>query len=231
MKKQTRNKTISKFKSAVAGIIFPCRCPYCHIVIRRDEYACKKCADKLPKIVYHRFAIGGAPCASPLPYLNEYANAVKRFKFSGKGYLAQAFSFLIAKAVRESYGEYSFDFITCVPMHQKDKTRRGYNQAELLARACAEIMGFPFEETLEKFKRTKPQHKINAKERIKNVRGAFRLLDSKSVKGKHVLLIDDIITTGNTLGECAKVLLQGKCRFVSCAVVCTTAVNYSEKKH
>ena len=113
MKKQTRNKTISKFKSAVAGIIFPCRCPYCHIVIRRDEYACKKCADKLPKIVYHRFAIGGAPCASPLPYLNEYANAVKRFKFSGKGYLAQAFSFLIAKAVRESYGEYSFDFITC----------------------------------------------------------------------------------------------------------------------
>ena len=118
-----------------------------------------------------------------------------------------------------------------VPLHRARFRERGYNQAELLARACAEIMGFPFEETLEKFKRTKPQHKINAKERIKNVRGAFRLLDSKSVKGKHVLLIDDIITTGNTLGECAKVLLQGKCRFVSCAVVCTTAVNYSEKKH
>ena len=124
-----------------------------------------------------------------------------------------------------------YDAVIPVPVHSSKKAIRGYNQAELLARACAEIMGFPFEETLEKFKRTKPQHKINAKERIKNVRGAFRLLDSKSVKGKHVLLIDDIITTGNTLGECAKVLLQGKCRFVSCAVVCTTAVNYSEKKH
>ncbi len=224
MKKQTRNKTISKFKSAVAGIIFPCRCPYCHIVIRRDEYACKKCADKLPKIVYHRFAIGGAPCASPLPYLNEYANAVKRFKFSGKGYLAQAFSFLIAKAVRESYGEYSFDFITCVPMHISSLRSRRYNQAEKLARECSERLDIPFLDVLEQHKKKAAQHSCKRSERAKNVQGVFRVADKPAVKGRNILLIDDIITTGNTLGECVKILKRAGCADVCCATLCTTVV-------
>ena len=114
-------------------------------------------------------------------------------------------------------------------MHKKDKARRGYNQAELLARECAEIMGLPYVETLEKFIRTKPQHKAKFQDRIHNVRGAFCLIDRDLIRDKHVLLIDDIITTGNTLGECAKNLYWGKCRFVSCAVVCTTVGRNMEK--
>ena len=224
-------KLLNIFKERAACSLYPVRCPYCDKVIEQNDVACRNCKSKFPITCYKRYTCGGHPCAAPFPYDGAYARAVRCLKFHDRADYAKPLAAQIVQAVLETLDDTSFDLITCVPMHQEDKTRRGYNQAELLARACAEIMGFPFEETLEKFKRTKPQHKINAKERIKNVRGAFRLLDSKSVKGKHVLLIDDIITTGNTLGECAKVLLQGKCRFVSCAVVCTTAVNYSEKKH
>ena len=180
---------------------------------------------------YKRFACGGYPCAAAFPYEGAYARAVRCLKFHDRTDYAKPLAAQIVHAILETLDDKSFDLVTCVPMHKKERARRGYNQAELLARECAEMMGLPFAEVLEKFKRTKPQHKTNAKERMLNVRGVFRMIDRESVKGKHVLLIDDIITTGNTLGECAKNLSQGKCRFVSCAVVCTTVDRLSKNKN
>ena len=204
--------------------MFPTRCPYCTSVMSKDDPACKKCLPKLPEIVYNRFAIGGIPCVAPLPYLNEYADAVKRFKFGGKAGYAHAFAVTMAQTVRESYDVEKFDCISCVPMYRKAKKRRSYNQAELLARECAEILGLPFDDLLEKFKDTPPQHTMKRSERGKNVKGVFRVRDKSLVRGRNILLIDDIITTGNTLGECARMLKRGGCRDISCAVVCTAVV-------
>jgi predicted amidophosphoribosyltransferase len=73
-------------------------------------------------------------------------------------------------------------------------------------------------------KQNKPQHTLKGSERRKNVKGVYRVIDKTAIKDKRILLIDDIITTGNTLGECASVLKHHGCRSVSCVVLCTTLV-------
>ena len=118
-----------------------------------------------------------------------------------------------------------FDLITCVPMHKDSLKKRGYNQAELLARECAEIMELPYADTLIKYKLAQAQHCIKANHRAKNVKGVYRIIDKELIKDKNILIIDDIITTGHTLGECARILTKNGCKSVSCAVVCSTIAN------
>ena len=209
--------------SAVA--LFPSRCPYCNRVIPDTECACKSCRGKFPEVCCTRYAIGGFLCASPFPYNGVYAKAVKRLKFHNRGDLAKPLATQIVRAVSEIHGDLRFDLVTCVPMHYKDKRARGYNQAELLARECAKIMKLPYLDTLEKVKRNNPQHKTSGRDRAKNVHSVYAMKDIESVKGRNILIIDDIITSGNTLGECARILSKGKCAEIRCAVVCTTVEN------
>lgn len=91
-------------------------------------------------------------------------------------------------------------------MYYKNQRERGYNQSELLAKQCSEIMGIPYAELLEKHKANKAQHTLKGKERENNVHGVYRVADIELAADKTILIIDDIITTGNTLGECCKVL-------------------------
>ena len=220
-------KWLDRLKKNVAIAFLPEVCPYCERAIDRNEYACVRCAKKLPKMAYRRYAQGGFLCAAPFPYSGVYAKAVKRFKFNNRGCYAKALAAQIVMALLEIAGDDSFDLVCCVPMHPTDKEARGYNQAELLARECAEIMGLPYVEALEKIKRNNPQHTMKGRERAKNVHGVFRLC-SEEVQGRHVLLIDDIITTGHTLGECARILAKGGCRRITCAVVCTVTTEHHE---
>lgn len=198
-------KKILRF-SAVA--LFPSRCPYCNKVIPDTECACKSCRGQFPEVCCTRYAIGGFLCASPFSYNGVYAKAVKKLKFHNRGDLAKPLAMQIVRAVSEIHGELRFDLVTCVPMHYKDKRARGYNQAELLARECAQIMELPYLDTLEKVKRNNPQHKTRGRDRAKNVHSVYALKDIESVRGRNILIIDDIITSGNTLGECARILLS-----------------------
>ena len=215
-------KKILRF-SAVA--LFPSRCPYCNKVIPDTECACKSCRGQFPEVCCTRYAIGGFLCASPFSYNGVYAKAVKKLKFHNRGDLAKPLAMQIVRAVSEIHGELRFDLVTCVPMHYKDKRARGYNQAELLARECAQIMELPYLDTLEKVKRNNPQHKTRGRDRAKNVHSVYALKDIESVRGRNILIIDDIITSGNTLGECARILSKGKCAEIRCAVGCTTVEN------
>lgn len=215
-------KKILRF-SAVA--LFPSRCPYCNKVIPDTECACKSCRGQFPEVCCTRYAIGGFLCASPFSYNGVYAKAVKKLKFHNRGDLAKPLAMQIVRAVSEIHGELRFDLVTCVPMHYKDKRARGYNQAELLARECAQIMELPYLDTLEKVKRNNPQHKTRGRDRAKNVHSVYAMKDIESVRGRNILIIDDIITSGNTLGECARILSKGKCAEIRCAVVCTTVEN------
>ena len=210
-----------KIKKSAAEAFYPAVCPYCDKVIAKGSYACKECSAKLPEISYKKFAIGGYICSAAFPYEGNYARAVKRFKFGNRGDYARPLAFQVVNAVLDIIEDKSFDLVTCVPMHKVDKRKREYNQAELLARECAEIMGLPYLDTLEKIKRNNPQHKTKGKDRGKNVRGVFRVIDKNLVAEKHILLIDDIITTGHTLGECSAMLSKAGCKKISCAVVCT----------
>jgi len=99
-----------------------------------------------------------------------------------------------------------FGLITYVPMSRRDRRNRGFNQAQLLAKGLGERIGIPVCKTLAKVQETTPQAALPARERRRNLRGAFQLIRSAKEKA---LLVDDIYTTGSTVEECARTLKQG----------------------
>lgn len=212
--------SIKKFLSWTADKIFTVRCPYCSAVIDRKEYACEKCRKDFPSAAVFRYAVGGYKCVSPFPYSGKYRKAVWDFKFNNCGAYAKQLALKMVDSIFEVYKEESFDIVTCVPMHKSSLKQRGYNQAMLLAKCCAEIMNLPYEDTLIKHKKNKAQHSIKASERAENVKGVYKIADKNIVENKRILLIDDIITTGSTLGECAKILSKSGSVKVCCATVC-----------
>ena len=211
-----------QIKSGWISVFFPQRCACCNRVIVSSALFCPACEAELPKTGYDRAAIGGFLCSAALPYTEPYSTALKRYKFNGKFAGMQGFATLMVKAALQRFDGKAFDVVTCVPMTRLAVYKRGYNQSEELARLCAKQMQLPFEPILEKCKSTVPQHTLNRAERTKNLRGSFRIRKQTDVRDKRILLIDDVITTGSTLGECARILKKGGCREVCCAVLCTT---------
>ena len=212
----------NKILTGLVSVFFPQRCACCGRVIVPSALFCPECLAALPKTVYERSAVGGFLCSAALLYEEPYSTALKRFKFHCKPGGLQGFAYLTVKTARERFEGKDFDAVTCVPMTRLAVFKRGYNQSEELARACAKLMALPFEPVLEKYRSNAPQRTLNRSQRAKNVRGVFRIRKSHSVTGKRYLLIDDVITTGSTLGECARVLKTSGCSEVCCAVLCTT---------
>lgn len=99
------------------------------------------------------------------------------------------------------------DFLVPVPLHPLRKRERGYNQAEVLARAIGQKTGIPVLDILRRVRNTTTQTHFDRKERMKNLSKAFEIKSPRPIKDAQILLVDDVLTTGSTLDECAKVLL------------------------
>ncbi|HEX4640287.1 MAG TPA: ComF family protein [Chthoniobacterales bacterium] len=117
----------------------------------------------------------------------------------------------IACWLRESLGDprlrgRHFDIIVPVPLHPARERERGFNQAALIAELLATSSAIPARPVLERIRYTTTQTAYDRAERMENLRGAFRLRKNRDVRGLRVLLIDDVLTTGSTLSECARVL-------------------------
>lgn len=139
----------------------------------------------------------------------EYNNALKesiyRFKYKNKREYGEAFAFMIAENHKKIFEYWKPDVVIPVPMHEEKKRVRGYNQAEILARETARILGVSLEtDTLIRKNKTVPQKELGIKSRYSNLEGAFEAL--KPLDKKKVLLVDDIYTTGATFDSCARVL-------------------------
>ena len=170
------------------------RCPVCGRKYVVDAI-CTECKANPP--LYKK-------AVSPLVYENGGTALLNKFK-DGGGYLSEYFAELLKEQVAALP---KFDFITFIPMTKEAQKKRGYNQAELLAKRLSEKIGVPVICALEKINKTEEQKNLSREERAKNLNGSFRLLD-KSVKGKTLLLVDDILTTGATADAACKVLLRG----------------------
>lgn len=201
-------------------IVFPEKCPYCERIIKSGQIACEDCMKKLDALQSPIIrGTYGYRCISSFVYAGAVRNMILGVKFRKKvQYLSQA-AVVLAKDIREQYRDCRFDCITAVPLHKKDLARRGFNQSEILAKELSKLLNIPYTETLIKTKRTKKQHKCTYKERRTNLRGAFSVTDKALVKEKSLLVIDDIITSGATLGACCKTLNRAKPKLLCCATI------------
>ena len=144
-----------------------------------------------------------------------------RLKFGGRRYLAA----FIAEAMVDRYLDCDFecDCVVAVPLSAKRKRKRGYNQAELIAEELSSRLKLPLiDGALVKTKENKSQAKLKRREREENVRGVYEVTAPEAFKGRRVLVVDDVMTTGATLGEVSRILYKAKARSVEALTYCST---------
>ena len=134
------------------------------------------------------------------------------FKYGDKGYIGEKLGEILFDRIQpEMESGLAFDIIIPVPMHKSKVRKRGYNQAELMARPLAQKTGIPLlKEGLIRVKASKPMSKLSTYDRMENVKNIFTLKEDavKLVRNQTILLVDDIYTTGSTADECSRVLLN-----------------------
>lgn len=140
---------------------------------------------------------------------------VRRFKFGGRQDLSRPLGRLLADRWRDEPGLGPVDLVLPVPLHWFRERKRGYNQALVLARDFGRKTGLPVRgDVLARERATRPQTDLGRDERRENVEGAFRVRRPEAVKGKTVLLVDDVCTTGATIEACARALKEAGARRV-----------------
>ena len=195
-------------------LLFPPKCPFCRTILEQEgELLCPKCQMTLPWLIGRageRELKGSAGCCSPLEYQGLVAEAVQRYKFSGLRCYHKAFGRLMAQCALDHRSS-QVDGVTWAPLSRKRLRERGYDQAQLLARTVGQELSLPVLSTLRKVRNTPPQSGQESGEaRRSNVTGAYEPVPRGEVRGKRLLLVDDVVTSGATLEACvAQLRLAG----------------------
>lgn len=208
----------------ILDFIYPTKCAICNeTIIKRENQICEKCGKEL-KIdsIMTRIDMGYGnkiKCFSPFEYSGKIKKSILRFKFKGYKNYSKFFAQVMSKGITQKFGGIKFDRITYVPLRPERKRSRGYNQSECIASDISSIINVPCEELIFKIKSNHIQHELDFSSRIENVKGVYAVKNEQAVKGKTILLCDDIITTGSTLRECAKTLLESGAKEVYCCAI------------
>ena len=210
---------MNKIFDYILSLIYPPKCVFCGKVIDKSDI-CSECEKTLPYTkgdsVYQKFLFVDK-CISPLYYKDYVRRAVLRFKFSGCSCYSRRLGAIMSECAENNLDCGSIDMISCIPLSKKRLHDRGYNQAELLAREISKAVDVKFVPTLKKIKNNTAQSTIkDAKLRAKNVVGVYTVTDPETVKGKYILLVDDVVTTGSTVSEFARMLKKAGAKAVYC---------------
>lgn len=209
------NDELNKITDNLLGVFFPRKCPFCGKLTGKT-LLCETCGAALPRCEEVRQGADFGRCTAPLYYEGQVRDAILAFKFKAKLGGLDAFGRLMAQTAAERYsGE--FDAITWVPVSKKRLKKRGFDQARYLtASMCVDWHVAPLE-TLRKMTDNPPQSGLeDAAARRANVLGVYEAVSPEQFAGKRLLLVDDICTTGATLGECARVLKAAGAAEVMC---------------
>lgn len=198
----------------ILDIIYPQVCSICGKL--STESLCNKCKTKLKKefsfktddydndisknfIKHHYF----------FKYEELIRSQILSLKFHEKPYIYKTIAYFLKNNKKSFENLKKYDIMIIVPISKKRQKERGYNQSELIAREISKIINVKImPNILYKIKNTIPQSSLNKKQREENAKGAYKSINCQKIKDKKILLIDDIYTTGNTINECAKVLVQ-----------------------
>lgn len=159
---------------------------------------------------------------SVFAYNDAIKQGIYRFKYKNKREYARVFAAAAVQGAGRLIKMWDPDVIVPVPMYHKKKRVRGYNQAELLAKKAGELLGVPVDvDFLIRTRKTAPMKEVEKKGRLRNVKDAFEAQTENEGAYTKVLLVDDIITTGYTLDECAKALKKAGVKEVNALTLCS----------
>lgn len=210
----------TKFFISLFDFFLPRFCPGCKQKLSvKQKYICDDCinsislaTNSLIKIEYRRkFLDRKLISGFTTPYIfendKELQHIIHSIKYSNKFAVGKRLGEMIAEIRGNEIKTWEIDLIVPVPLHHLKKANRGYNQSFYIAKGLGKSLNIPIKQNLlKRVKFTQTQTALSLVERQENVGDAFKVKNTKPVKGKNILIFDDVITTGATINECAKVL-------------------------
>lgn len=201
----------------ILDLLYPPRCAFCRRFLTEEEKGvCRFCRKKHGNLKAERELEHIRSCTAAFRYEGAVRDSLLRYKFRGVTAYGPVYADFLAKCIDES--GFSCDIITWVPLSRRRLRKRGYDQARILAEETAKRLNLPCKLLLEKRVDTRAQSGIrDAEKRRQNAKGVYACCAPEACRGKRVLLIDDIVTTGATLSECALTLKKAGCAEVFAA--------------
>lgn len=226
---------LPKITNSLSKLIFPTLCFMCgKISIYNGNSFCTSCKFNMPYTNHFEVKDNAAslkfwgkfPCEYAASYLNFYSYSNVKYmmhsiKYQGRKDIATKFGYLAGLKALDSGKYNNIDLIVPIPLHKLKESKRGYNQSQKIAIGIAEVLGKPINTTaLIKDKQTPSQTKKGRLERVQNVMKTFKNIGKSEIEGRHILLIDDVLTTGATIEAAAIKLLESRDVKLSVLTVC-----------
>lgn len=202
-------------------LLFPPKCVFCRKLLNKDETdLCAPCRENAPVFSKGKFKLSFvARWTAVWYYKDTVRQSILRYKFGGRRSYAPFYGRHLAMKLQTAKMD-DFDVLTYVPISRLRKLNRRFDQMELAAQYVSEELGVPLTPVLKKVRHNKPQSSLKtAAQRRANALNAYKVLDPEAVRGKRVLLLDDILTTGATASECARTLLTAGAQEVNFAAI------------
>lgn len=221
-----------RFAETALSLFYPPHCAMCSADTAAREHLCESCAKKARRIEppfcrqcsqpFEGAIDGEFTCSNCADRSFHFDCAVSRylsrgpvrefihrFKYERHFHLRHQLAAWLAETLQDQrISTQPGDALVPVPLHSARFREREFNQAEVLARLLAKRSGLPLLPCLRRIRYTTTQTRLDRHERMENLRGAFRVRQSPRVKGRHLILVDDVLTTGSTVDECARVLRE-----------------------
>jgi len=205
---------VIKIIEKILDLIYPQVCGICGKI--HTKSICNKCRIKLEKEFKFQtdyYELDLSKNFVEHNYFFKYGNIIRdqiiALKFKEKPYVYQTIAYFLKNMQKSFENLKKYDIIITVPISKKRKKERGYNQSILIAREISKIINAPIAKNiLYKTKNTVPQSSLNKKQREENAKGVYKATNIANMYNKKILILDDIYTTGNTVNECARVLIE-----------------------
>lgn len=222
----------------LTSILFPARCHVCDTRLSSQEsYLCQHCIDNLPRTLFHRsnfnpmeqrFAgkIKYEKATAHFYFIREskFSSIIHDFKYRNFPSLAKYIGIITARELISTGFFNDIDILIPIPLHFFKLLKRGYNQSEMIAKGINTLTGIKINTSLKAVKSRKTQTLKNSFQRWENTQNAFTIKNANNLQGKHILLIDDVCTTGATIIAAAKEILKIKNTKVSILTISATQI-------
>ncbi|MDD3430184.1 MAG: phosphoribosyltransferase family protein [Oscillospiraceae bacterium] len=229
-------RALLNFAGWLQRLIFPPRCIFCSEVVSVPGVCCKCQPVKQetllaqPKLLPQNYCLTFIDAAySVFNYTKpQVRRSMQRFKFYADRSMAEGYAAEMTTLLRQIQQAYKIDALVAVPWHKGDRQNRAYHAAQVLAKSVSLQLKVPYlQNSLQKTVKTKRQHTLRLQDRAQNIKNVFKVKDSLQISDKVILLLDDIITTGNTVNACAQALKEaGAVKVIAISFTASTNYNF-----